>query len=1071
MTPSVEEDIKMSQAQKTAEILNNDEVSTTAKVEKQPQPIVNPHETKSKKQTHEDELSDMKALTNKSENNDTNIDELVVTLYSEPNYQGNAHALSCGRYNSRDLGIADNSLSSLRVPQGLRVTIFTFPEFAGAQMNYSRNIAYIGDFFNNKTSSVIISKNDNNIIPIPQKPQDKVPTFIFSESDYHGKKQALFPGRYNTADLEIGDDSLSAIRVPKGLKITLYEDSDFQGLSRSYTRSTPYVGDFFNNKTSSLIVGFADDVKIFNQANYLGDSQTLAPGRYNIQALKIDNNSLSSIQIPKGLKVTLFTDADFQGSSISYCRNTPYLGDFFNNRTSSLLVEYARTLAQNTTSVTDEIGRVTLYEGMNYTGQSHQLTLGQHNTRDLGIANNSLSSLRIPTGLKATIFEYPSFAGAKTSYTRNIPYIGDFFNNKTSSIIISKDDGKPAQAPAKPQDKIPAFIYSEANYRGKKQVLFPGRYNTADLEIGDDSLSAIRIPAGLKITIFEDHNFKGASMTYHRNTPYIGDFFNNKTSSLIVAYEQEVKIYTQANYQGKQQSLDIGRYDCAELSIGEDSLSALQVPKGLKVTLYEHTGFKGASMSYNRSTPYVGDYFNNKTSSLIIDYANVASQSLDKHLTPAKMPPKRSLQFDGQDDHISIEVNFTHNAHTLSLWFKTSSPDGGLFSVDAQVLDKTGQDRHLYLQDGNLCARLWNDEIICTQGQNYADNQWHKVSHVFGGDIGGQCLYVDGKVKTKGQKIASNFFRQTRLYIGYSNDAPQAYFKGLIAEVALWSHARSDHSLHHWKTAVTGYETKLLGFWNCQYLHNGSTQLNDHSPYAHHGKIHGAATSVDIDDFPAEFVRQIMQTAQNNHLRIEADSFAHAGKILGQAYKTKEDKHLTCKTLSQWVAEGNLAHYKLMNQLNNAVHNGSLQLNAKMLGSAYADIIEHIPMLDIFIPIHAPKCGFFKNHAGHIGNSGTILDENPEDCSKLASLDDYALKIAGNVEILGQYKAKLAYADFSYSQGLPQCAFKYQLEQSLALNTLLPAIPILAGLDLKNATLIAASSDQLFDPELNTSME
>ncbi|WP_017741753.1 M12 family metallopeptidase [Scytonema hofmannii] len=82
-----------------------------------------------------------------------------------------------------------------------------------------------------------------------------------------------------------------------------------------------------------------------------------------------------------------------------------------------------------------------------------------------------------------------------------------------------------------------------------------------------------------------------------------------------------VVIYSDSNFQGRSQELEPGRYDVNQVAIGNDHLSSLKVPSGLRVILYEHAGFQGRSKVFTSDTPYVGDDFNDFTSSLEIQVA------------------------------------------------------------------------------------------------------------------------------------------------------------------------------------------------------------------------------------------------------------------------------------------------------------------------------------------------------------------------------------------------------------------------------------------------------------------
>src|SRR5512136_717020 len=76
---------------------------------------------------------------------------------------------------------------------------------------------------------------------------------IYEHSNFQGRSQELIPGSYNMASLGIPNDSLSSLKVEKGLKVTLFEH-EFTGRSKTFTEDTAWVGDDFNDITSSIKV-------------------------------------------------------------------------------------------------------------------------------------------------------------------------------------------------------------------------------------------------------------------------------------------------------------------------------------------------------------------------------------------------------------------------------------------------------------------------------------------------------------------------------------------------------------------------------------------------------------------------------------------------------------------------------------------------------------------------------------------------------------------------------------------------------------------------------------------------
>lgn len=81
----------------------------------------------------------------------------------------------------------------------------------------------------------------------------------------------------------------------------------------------------------------------------------------------------------------------------------------------------------------------------------------------------------------------------------------------------------------------------------------------------------------------------------------------------------KVTLYDRANFEGNQKELDEGEYNTFELGIGENKLSSLTVPAGMKVTLYEYEDFRGRSKTFTGNASLNGGEFNNKVSSLKVE--------------------------------------------------------------------------------------------------------------------------------------------------------------------------------------------------------------------------------------------------------------------------------------------------------------------------------------------------------------------------------------------------------------------------------------------------------------------
>lgn len=93
-------------------------------------------------------------------------------------------------------------------------------------------------------------------------------------------------------------------------------------------------------------------VRISEFANSAGRTQELGPGRYSGDALTVTDNSVSSVTVPDGWKVTLWSDAGFSGASRVLTANSPTLPGF-DDTLSSLTVTAPRdpTIEESTGSL------------------------------------------------------------------------------------------------------------------------------------------------------------------------------------------------------------------------------------------------------------------------------------------------------------------------------------------------------------------------------------------------------------------------------------------------------------------------------------------------------------------------------------------------------------------------------------------------------------------------------------------------------------------------------------------------------------------------------------------------
>ena len=255
----------------------------------------------------------------------------------------------------------------------------------------------------------------------------------------------------------------------------------------------------------------ADTVMVFEHKDYRGASSALVPGVYNMDQTAVGDNRLSSMLVPSGWQVTLYTGKYRSGRSWRYTGDTSFVGGTVNDTVSSIYVKGPKLTA------------VALYQHTNYRGRKQLLSKGRHNLRDLSIGNDALSSLRVPQGWTVTLYKHSNFSGTTRTVRGNEPDLGTF-NDLTSSIIVS------STASAR------VIIYEHSNYRGAAQAMGVGQYNMSRIAIGNDTLSSLRIPPGWSVTLYEHSNFGGRRKTFTRDTSFVGNEFNDWASSLVISH-------------------------------------------------------------------------------------------------------------------------------------------------------------------------------------------------------------------------------------------------------------------------------------------------------------------------------------------------------------------------------------------------------------------------------------------------------------------------------------------------------------------------------------------------------
>ena len=321
---------------------------------------------------------------------------------------------------------------------------------------------------------------------------------LYADSDYRGYSKSLGEGSYTQADLAmygISAKDISSLKVTKGFKITLYENADCTGNSKSWTTDASFVGGDWNDKACSVRIepngksGLSGNFKIMNRNS----------GKYlDLDKNKTDNN-------------TAIVQFDDEGVDAS---QTWTFTEVMNGKGVYSICSYGnKNRGMDVVDFSKENGaQVQLYD---YLGNNHQ----QFILYDCGegyyqlVARNSGKVVEIPQSSKG-----------------NGEWIKIYDNNGTHTQQWAVVENRYDEASA-------VTLYTDKGYKGKAVTLSEGEYNLSRMglyNLKDNDMSSLKVTPGFKVTIYEDDNFNGKSKSYTASESFVGEEWNDKMSSLKV---------------------------------------------------------------------------------------------------------------------------------------------------------------------------------------------------------------------------------------------------------------------------------------------------------------------------------------------------------------------------------------------------------------------------------------------------------------------------------------------------------------------------------------------------------
>jgi len=578
------------------------------------------------------------STTDDSDNNSTSG---VATLYEHSNYGGRAVSLEEGSYDYKDIlakGIANDQISSLRVSDGYKVTIYDDEGFKGTSKEFTSDASYVGNEMNDKTSSIKIEKINNQTSTTTSYNTVKLPNGKYSIKSVANEKYVAaenggsdpivanrdnYSGSWETFYIVNNDDGTVSIKAdannkyvcavldeenqltPRSDSISTWEkfkiykinDSEYgirSAENRKYVKADLDKGGKLIAGSDSIAGAWEafhiekvgdttnDNVATFYEnSNYGGWSVSLPEGTYNyrdIIAKGIKNDAISSLKVNSGYKVTLYNDAGFNGTSKAFTGDASYVGDEMNDKTSSIKIE-----KWNGSS------------GVTY--NTVKLSNGKYSIKS--VANGKYVAAE-NGGSETIVANRDSYGGSwETFYLINnddgtVSIKADANNKYVCAVLDEENQLVPRSDNVGTWEKFQIYKISDTEYGLRSAE--NGKYVKADLDNGG------KLIAG-------SDSIAGAWEAF--NIEKLGD----ETSSAKATF------YENSNYSGWSVALSEGRYDYGTMiskGIKNDQISSIKVADGYKVTLYNDEGFAGSKKTLLTDASGLGD-FNDKTSAIVIE--------------------------------------------------------------------------------------------------------------------------------------------------------------------------------------------------------------------------------------------------------------------------------------------------------------------------------------------------------------------------------------------------------------------------------------------------------------------
>jgi hypothetical protein len=352
-------------------------------------------------------------------------------------------------------GATETPIRSLRIPPGWSVDLYTDGALSSSFTRLTGEHATLPTAFAETGARSLVVEAPTTA-PGPVLPGMPGVT-LHADPRFTGGHQVVGIGRHDVTALPIGNDTVSSLRVPDGLTVTLFEHARFVGAQRTFTQDAPLLGDF-DGRTSSLTVE-ASRAIVFAGANFSGKCQAFGPGSYDTNDVGFDAALIGSLRLPVGWTVVLFAGPGFTGASLACNEDTASLGALAGQ------VRSLRVYGKLDAGRRHARGGVTVFTGPQHTGESATYGPGAYTRDALGVPDNAIRSVRVAPGWRVVLCELDRFSGRAGTLEADAGQLTEL-DQRVSSLIV---------------ELTGVLTYPEPDFGGAVSAVGHGRHDQAAL--------------------------------------------------------------------------------------------------------------------------------------------------------------------------------------------------------------------------------------------------------------------------------------------------------------------------------------------------------------------------------------------------------------------------------------------------------------------------------------------------------------------------------------------------------------------------------------------------------------